>query len=223
VSTVVATAALLPMPPKAWISLVLVTASRRRQGLASALMARCVAAAEALGLTPWLDATPAGAAVYGKMGFVDVGEGLLRLRRAAGIFAPGTSDDDKTGLDRLIEGDRRAMATDRAALLTSLAARPSSCLYAHDGAVCLVRDGRTARHIGPLVARDEAAAIALIDHVLARERGPLVIDIRETCAALAAHLAAATFAVERPFRRMRRGHDADGALTPFASAGPEYG
>src|SRR5882724_9732164 len=65
----VATAALLPYPPAAWISMVLVTASKRRRGLARRLMEACIAAAGRVGVIPWLDATAAGATVYGPMGF----------------------------------------------------------------------------------------------------------------------------------------------------------
>src|ERR1700744_4989605 len=77
---VIATAALLPSPPVTWISMVLVTAHWRRRGLANALMTRCIETARAHNLEPWLDATPAGAAVYRPMGFAETGLGLARLR-----------------------------------------------------------------------------------------------------------------------------------------------
>src|SRR6201996_4500822 len=66
----IATAALLPYSAdNAWISMVLVTESWRRRGLATRLVDACLNAATKLGLTTWLDATPAGAAVYGPLGF----------------------------------------------------------------------------------------------------------------------------------------------------------
>ena len=74
----IATAALLPYTAgNAWISMVLVTASWRRRGLATKLIDACLDAATKRGLTPWLDATPAGAAVYGPLGFTP----MLPLRR----------------------------------------------------------------------------------------------------------------------------------------------
>src|SRR6267142_7147996 len=74
----VATAALLPYTSgNAWISMVLVTASWRRRGLATKLVDACLDAAAKQGLTPWLDATPAGATVYGPLGFTPT----LQLRR----------------------------------------------------------------------------------------------------------------------------------------------
>src|SRR2546429_3156077 len=59
----IATAALLPYSSgDAWISMVLVTASSRRRGLATRLVDACLDAASKQGFTTWLDATPAGAA-----------------------------------------------------------------------------------------------------------------------------------------------------------------
>jgi GNAT superfamily N-acetyltransferase len=66
----VATAALLPYSAgNAWISMVLVTADFRRRGIATKLVDACLNAAARRGLTPWLDATPAGATVYEPLGF----------------------------------------------------------------------------------------------------------------------------------------------------------
>src|SRR3954449_6326751 len=66
----VATAALLPYASgAAWISMVLVTSNWRRRGLATGLLDDCLSLARERALTPWLDATPAGARVYGPMGF----------------------------------------------------------------------------------------------------------------------------------------------------------
>src|SRR5882672_12440358 len=66
----IATAALLPYTSgNAWISMVLVTQNWRRRGLATKLLDACLGLAMKQGLTPWLDATPAGATVYGPLGF----------------------------------------------------------------------------------------------------------------------------------------------------------
>src|SRR5246500_4794391 len=74
----IATAALLPYTGSdAWISMVLVTESWRRRGLATRLVDTCLNTATRLGLTSWLDATPAGAAVYGPLGFTPT----IQLRR----------------------------------------------------------------------------------------------------------------------------------------------
>src|SRR3981081_4747494 len=66
----IASAALLPYTSgNAWISMVLVTASWRRRGFATRLVDAGLNAAAKQGLTTWLDATPAGAAGYGPLGF----------------------------------------------------------------------------------------------------------------------------------------------------------
>src|SRR3954447_12803636 len=55
--TVVGTAALVPYTESdAWISMVLVTASWQRRGLATRLVDTCLTTATKLGLTTWLDA-----------------------------------------------------------------------------------------------------------------------------------------------------------------------
>ena len=65
----VATALALPYPPAfGWVSMVLVHAPYRRRGLATRLVERATAALEGAGLLPVLDATPAGAEVYGRHG-----------------------------------------------------------------------------------------------------------------------------------------------------------
>src|SRR3954454_5988366 len=83
----IATAALLPYTSNnAWISMVLVTQNWRRRGLATRLLDACLKAAAKQGLTTWLDATPAGAAVYGPLGFKPTLE--LRRLRSAGSATP---------------------------------------------------------------------------------------------------------------------------------------
>jgi GNAT superfamily N-acetyltransferase len=81
---VVATAALLPYTANAaWISMVLVTADWRRRGLATGLLDDCLTLAKSRGMVTWLDATPAGARVYGPMGFTPT----LQLQRLAHVPA----------------------------------------------------------------------------------------------------------------------------------------
>src|SRR3954453_6849107 len=123
----VATAALLPYPgDNAWISMVLVTASHRRRGLATRLVDACLAMARKRGLTSWLDATPDGAAVYGPLGFTPTLQlRRLKLVKSAQASAPASS---AAALDALCAGDRRATGLDRTALLTALAKRPGSCI-----------------------------------------------------------------------------------------------
>ncbi|MBS7704711.1 GNAT family N-acetyltransferase [Chelatococcus asaccharovorans] len=223
---VVATAALLPYASAAWISLVLVHADWRRRGLATALMRHCLDVADQRSLTCWLDATPAGATVYEQLGFRPAGE-LVRLRRkAAGLSKPDTPRGCGAGdVAALVAADAAAFGFSRAAVLTEMAGRAGSQLYRKGEAIALVRDGRKARQLGPILAPDEARATALVDDILAGEAGELVIDLAADRGVLRAHLIARGFVEERPFLRMLRGaHHVAGIGEEFmAGAGPEYG
>ena len=92
----VATAALLPYTAdNAWISMVLVTASWRRRGLATRLVDACLEAASNAGHTTWLDATPAGKQVYDRLGFKDEWP-LARWERVRTSPRPQPSRPDRS-------------------------------------------------------------------------------------------------------------------------------
>jgi GNAT superfamily N-acetyltransferase len=220
----IATAALLPYASgNAWISMVLVTANWRRRGLATKLLDACLDAAAKQGLTTWLDATPAGATVYGPLGFAPTLElRRLRLVGSAPRAAPKLAPD--SNLDEMIARDRLAMGFDRTALLRELGGRSGSQLVSHGSAMALIRDGRTARHIGPLFADDAGSATALIETIAQAETGPILIDIVSEHDELLKNLTSSGWRIERPFQRMRFGRAlTQNAEPPFAVAGPEYG
>jgi GNAT superfamily N-acetyltransferase len=220
----IATAALLPYTSgNAWISMVLVTQNWRRRGLATKLLDACLDAAAKHGLITWLDATPAGATVYGPLGFAPTLE-LRRLRFAgsAGRAAPRPVSD--SNYEEFIARDRRAMGFDRSALLRELGGRSGSQLISHGGAMTLIRDGRAARHIGPLFADDANSATALIETITQSETGPILIDVVSEHDEVLKNLTNSGWTIERPFQRMRFGRAAAKAMeSPFAVAGPEYG
>ena len=225
---VIATAALLPSPPVTWISMVLVTASWRRRGLANALMTRSIETAQARRLEAWLDATPAGAAVYRPMGFAETGLGLVRLRRTSGVgAAQRKAPEYSASLQKLLEADGRAMGFDRSELIRSFAHRAGSSIDETDGAIALVRAGRKARQIGPVYAQKETAGIALFERILDNEPGSLVIDLSAAHPKAREFLMSRGFIFERPFTRMRFGKGAPqaagGSVELIAVAGPEFG
>jgi GNAT superfamily N-acetyltransferase len=225
---VIATAALLPSPPVTWISMVLVTANWRRRGLANALMTHCIDAARARHLEPWLDATPAGAAVYRPMGFAETGLCLARLRRtSSSAGAQQQQSASAARLQKLLDADRRAMGFDRGGLIRQFAHRAGSSIYETDHATGLMRAGRKARQIGPLYADNEAAAIALLEHIIEEKSGSLVIDLSAAHSGARKFLLARGFVFERPFSRMRFGRGAakayGGSGELIAIAGPEFG
>jgi GNAT superfamily N-acetyltransferase len=222
----IATAALLPYTSNnAWISMVLVTQNWRRRGLATRLLDACLEAAAKQGLTTWLDATPAGATVYGPLGFMPTLE-LRRLRFSGSTSFSMTKPKPapNSRLDDLIARDGRAMAFDRSALLRELGARSGSQLISHGGAMALIRDGRAARHIGPLFANDAGSATALIETIAQSETAPILVDVVSEHGEFLKNLTSSGWTIERPFQRMRFGRAAiQNAEPPFAVAGPEYG
>jgi GNAT superfamily N-acetyltransferase len=220
----VATAALLPYSSgNAWISMVLVTADWRRRGIATRLVDRCLDTATKLGLTTWLDATPAGAAVYGPLGFTPTFQ-LRRLRLEHSTPDKAGTPPAVSGLGELIAHDVNALGFDRGILLRELAGRPGSRLVSNGGANALVRDGRVARHIGPLFADGPDRALALVHDIVRGETGPILIDAVASQEEFISGLTDSGWANERPFQRMRFGRaTAKPAELPFAVAGPEYG
>jgi GNAT superfamily N-acetyltransferase len=220
----IASAALLPYnSANAWISMVLVTANWRRRGLATRLVDACLDAAMKQGLTCWLDATPAGAAVYGPLGFTPTLQ-LRRLRRENSPQAGIARALSNGSLAELIARDTSAMGFDRSVLLTEFAARPDSRLLSNGDAVALVRDGRKARHIGPVFASAPDQALAMVDAIARSEAGPWLIDAVNGQEEFLQGLTGAGWIVERPYQRMRFGRaTAQATAQPFAVAGPEYG
>jgi GNAT superfamily N-acetyltransferase len=222
----IATAALLPYASgNAWISMVLVTENRRRRGLATRLIDTCLETAKEHGVTPWLDATPAGAAVYGPLGFTPTLK-LLRLRRDASIPVPQEVPQrlSPDTFNAFVARDRHIMGFDRGTLLAELSWRAGSRLVSHDHAACIVRDGRRNRHIGPLFADSAEAALAMVDEIVGSEIGPWLIDVVSSQQEFINGLTGSGWTVERPFQRMRfGGADTKVRELPFAVAGPEFG
>src|SRR5689334_19151002 len=172
----IATAALLPYSAgNAWISMVLVTESWRRRGIATRLVNACLTTAKQMNLTSWLDATSAGATVYGPLGFAPTLE-LRRLRLENSGSSTAAPSPEPCDLSALAARDSNAMGFAREALLAEFARRRGSRVVKAGEAMALVRDGRTARHIGPLFADSPGEALALVQAIVQSERGPLLLD-----------------------------------------------
>jgi len=223
--TLIATAAVLPYSDgNAWISMVLVAAAWRRRGFATRLLDTCLDITTRERMTTWLDATAAGAAVYGPLGFTPSIQ-LQRLRFEG--TAPASQEVRLLSvghIDDLIARDRRAMGFDRSRLLGELSRRPGARVVTHESAICLVREGRAARQIGPLYADHGAAAAGLIEGIIRTAPGRYLIDVAADQQQLMDSLHGDGWTIERAFRRMRFGQTRTmGTELPFAGAGPEYG
>ena len=233
-----ASSLVLPLGQKlAWISMVLVTRERRRSGLGSGLLKRCIDEVRSAGAVAGLDATEQGRPIYLPLGFHD----LYRISRwhfdgakAAAIHPPAGVTLRPVGpadLPRLALYDRPLTGMERPAILAHLALRqPGRAWIAEDAAGKIVgfvlsREGRMATSLGPVVADSEAIALALIAKAAAAAPGPFIIDVPEAHRALAAWLGVQGATTPRGYMRMTLG-EARGLDDPthlFALAGPELG
>ncbi|MBS0337843.1 MAG: GNAT family N-acetyltransferase [Proteobacteria bacterium] len=234
--TLVATSLALPFPSGGfgWISMVLVTESRRRQGLATRLMESAMRSLAAQNLTAILDATPAGREVYRLLGFQDTW-GIDRMQcLAAPVLAPAPHRSVRPMVDAdwpaVCALDARGFAADRSALLAALRTRlPAAALVSESGGriegFLLGRDGRIANQLGPCVADGAQTAIALLAAALENVPAPVFLDMPAPHGALRAWLEACGFSVQRPYTRMllNRSQPYNDVTRLFAIAGPELG
>jgi hypothetical protein len=148
----------------------------------------------------------------------------LRLEHALSTKAEAPQSLSPCGIEPFTARDRRAMGFDRSTLLTEISARPGSRLWSSGDAFALVRDGRKARHIGPLFADGPEQALAMVNEIVRSETGPLLIDAVASREEFLKRLTGSGWKIERPFQRMRFGRAASEARElPFAVAGPEFG
>jgi GNAT superfamily N-acetyltransferase len=226
----VGTGAVLPYSDRfAWISMVLVTASRRRERIGTSILEACCAEVARLGLVSVLDATPAGEHIYRPLGF----EGTFNLSRwqgvtkarsnpPFGIRAMATAD-----IPTVAAMDAAAFGAYRKFLVESLFRRlPQLARVSDDNSgFVLARPGRIATQIGPIVAANEDAAVALLDTALSCISGPVFLDVVDGRDFLTRRLRQRGFTVQRPFLRMSLSRPVafgDPARL-FVVAGPEFG
>jgi hypothetical protein len=234
----VATAATLPHGGAfGWISMVLVTATERRRGIARWLLRRSMDDLIAQNLVPVLDATPAGRTVYVGLGFEDCWTMRRLVARNVPTPSPSVPKSDVSvrpirdeDWPAVIALDTAVFGADRNVLLRRLADRlPAAALVAdRNGRIAgflFGRDGRSMNQLGPLAAESENVAIALLTHAIAAVPAPLTIDLPDRHASIGSWLVTLGFKAERPLTRMVYGRSQafdDGARL-FAIAGPELG
>ena len=234
----IGSALMLPLGPRlAWISMVLVTKPARGKGLGTELLSRCLELAQTSGRLAGLDATEFGRPIYLPLGFLDAFT-LARWYcqappRAAvapppGVVVRAAAPED---LAEIIAYDRPRSGFARDAILADLLSRSGGFarLARRPGGdlagFVLGRDGDRSWHLGPVLAEDEATALALLSAAAATLAEPLIVDVPDRHRRLNAWLAAAGATAPRRFTRMLRGYsdahlDAQGV---FALAGPELG
>lgn len=220
-----------------WIAMVLVEPARRGERIGTRLLEEALRLLDGVP-TVRLDATPAGRHVYVPLGF-EPEYGLQRLERLPGAggsaelsptATPGVTVRPMTEGDlvEILALDRTAFGADRGSLLRAFqAGAPDYAWVAGGDAVegfLLGRHGHAFDHLGPLVARDEQVARALVDRCLAAHTGrPFILDAPPH-EAWTRWLASRGFTVQRPFLRMYRGprrHE-ERLDRIFAIAGAEF-
>jgi GNAT superfamily N-acetyltransferase len=226
----VATAAVLPYSAGfAWVSLVIVAKSQRGRGLGTQMLNQCIATLGEHTLVGILDATPAGERVYVPLGF----KPLFGLKRweGTGRSAPGGGERVRplsaSSIAWITAVDAAAFGASRERFLASYCARTGTGGFglSDRSGYALVRPGRVASHVGPVIAPEENDALALIQAAIASTPGPIFLDVPDAWTEIASWLGARGFAVQRPFLRMALGREepyGDPARV-FATAGPEYG
>jgi GNAT superfamily N-acetyltransferase len=232
-----ASSLVLPLGQKlAWISMVLVTKERRRGGVGTGLLKRCIEEVRAAGAVAGLDATEEGRPIYLPLGFHD----LYRISRwhldrvlEVKVPPPGITIRplELADLPRLAIYDRPLTGMERPTILTHLAMRQrglAAVAETPSGKIAgfvLGREGRVATSLGPVVADCEAIALALIARATASVSPPFIIDVPDAHRDIKAWLEAAGAVSPRGYMRMTLG-DAKGLDDPshvFALAGPELG
>lgn len=217
----------LPMGDEyGWVSMVLVTKAWQRMGLATRIVDHCCGWLKGQGITPLLDATPAGRTVYSKMGFSDQ-LGITRWRRE-GDSLPTRETVRQASADDLVwiaDFDAKVFGAMRPFILGDLLTRGPAFVGKDQGGFLLGRRGRGITQIGPLSAMNDATAIDLLEAALSSLSGAVTIDAFDAQDEFTRHLIALGFKEQRSFTRMIRGpvRTIGKVSRAYAAAGPELG
>jgi hypothetical protein len=210
--------------------MVLVEASHRGQGIGGRMLNAAIELAQSIGgETFGLDATDLGRPVYLKRGFLDVAriDRWLRPGRAGAVPVGNTKSEPLCDFTDVLNMDRQMAGVDRSALLRHLIAEPGTICDSTNGAgYAILRRGRVADHIGPVVAANEGAAELLLDRLLQRESladRAILLDVPR--GRLGEWLTNRGFTLSRELMRMQTEGAAPRLMGPnvFAVAGFELG
>ena len=105
-------------------------------------------------------------------------------------------------VESLAELDQEALGFSRTEVLQAVLGRADTRFIRRPLGFAIVRAGRVAHHLGPIVATNEETAIALMRDAAGSYAGPLLIDVPDERPLLRRALLDAGFAPERSFARM---------------------
>lgn len=213
----------------AWIGMVLVDPSRKREGIGTALLNKAMSVLNDVPCIK-LDATPAGREVYLKLGFRD--EYTLSRMINTRETPSQTSDEylSTAGLEdpeNVMAVDEKVFGASRKELLNRIYSNlPSHSFVNASDAYCFARRGHNYLHIGPIVAPNVKDAIKLVERSVALDfKSPKIIDVPHHSVEWLQWLGSIGFTWQRDFTRMFKGDN----LYPghphqqFAILGPEFG
>ena len=192
------------------------------------LMRTAIADLENRGLTPILDATPAGRAVYSGEGFTDrwgFKRFFLSEKKPAPLPRSSVRPVRESDWKEILAMDLQAFGASREGMLRTLHTRqPQAALIVEGEGFVFGREGREARQIGPLIARNADTARLLLGEALRAIEAPVYVDVPDH-SALEAWVEALGFTFQRPYTRMVRGPRAAPGTQElvFLVAGPELG
>jgi GNAT superfamily N-acetyltransferase len=160
----------------ATINMVIVDASVRGRGLGRTMMEEALARAGAR--TCYLVATREGLPLYEKLGFVTMGEIVQHQGKASHVDAPeNVFWSDRGDHAYLVALDHVAYGHERSALMRVLRERAKFAVIREENAVqafAAIREFGRGFVIGPVVARNDIEAKALIDFLLAHHQDRFV-------------------------------------------------
>ncbi len=217
----------------AWIGMMLVSKPYRGKGISKLLMTTMIESLKDCESIK-LDATPAGAHVYTKLGFQDEYE-IFRMMHTEerNMDEPENTivrEIDEEALSSLFAIDQKVFGADRSGLLKYLleqGANVNGCISKNGKAdgYLLTRPGTNFTQMGPVIAKSSDAAIRLVENAMTKVHGSMVIDVLADKKGLVGWLEEAGFTTQRSFTRMYlKGNPYPGETEKhFAIAGPEFG
>ena len=219
----------------AWIGMMLVDAALQRRGIGTQLMRHVIDYLESVCVqTIKLDATPAGRPMYERLGFVAEHD-FQRWSRPALSAVDSTQyhhqqrhsalNDSRPAFDRddLRELDLAAFGVNRFRYLQRLAS--DSQVVRTDAGFGMLRPGRFASYLGPVIASSAQAAQEILSQLIGGVSEQLIWDVPHGNQAATALAAKYDFQPVRTLTRMWRGT----ALVPqrldiqFAISDPSTG
>ncbi|HEX2666714.1 MAG TPA: GNAT family N-acetyltransferase [Candidatus Acidoferrum sp.] len=222
----------------AWVGMVLVHPQYRGHGMGTMLLKKCIEHLDSIQVPCIkLDATPLGKPIYEKLGFATE-YGLERWtlkRRKEDLARRDQLDPDESMpgpvLEDVLKADREVFGADRGAVLRAL--NLNQPLFTHlvrnaggTEGYAFGRRGSFADHVGPWIAKDEAAGEGILMRFLAHSRREMVVtDCSKANRFARKLLQARGFEYSRPLTRMFRGRNEYPGRPELVCAvlGPEFG